>query len=241
LGSVIGCVGIFELIGDNLEGIMVNDSYFKFTNIGIGDENVLSWVLHEDKETVLSTLHRCEKSNKVESCQICCKKLDGDIIWISANARCLAYESYRSLFYIAISDITQIKMHEQNYYAELNKFKGISRFLNEQILDYDVTKDVLSFLIKDVSNTENGLAVDFRKNIMLRETIHPNYKEVCAKCLEEAVSKVCHGVLKFKSSIAGEGYQWYRVSYTSIADEGGKITRVVGRMENIENQIHLPM
>lgn len=240
LESVIGCVGFFELQGDSLEGIRVSDSYFKVTNISIGDENVLSWVLPEDKETVFSTLHGSEKSNKIESCQVRCKMPDGNLIWINANARCILYEGHRSIFCIAISDITQIKSHEQLYYTEVNRFNEINELLNEQLLEYNVNTDVLRFLNKTFSHsTENGLAVDFRKNIMLRGYIHPNCKEVCAKSLDEAVSKVCKGELKFKLSIAGEGYQWYRISYASVSDECGKITQVVGRMENIENQMNI--
>lgn len=242
LGSVIGCVGFFELQGGILEGIRVSDSYFKVTNISIGDENVLSWVLPEDKETVFNTLHSSEKSNKIESCQVRCRMPGENLIWINANVCCILYEGYRSIFCIAISDITQIKKHEQLYYSEVSKFNEISELLNEQLLDYDVNTDVLRFLNKDfVSFTENGLAPDFRKNIMFRESIHPSYKEVCAKSLDEAVSKVCKGELKFKSSIAGEGYQWYRISYASVADECGKITQVVGRMENIENKMNITM
>lgn len=241
-GNMIGCVGFFELRGDNLEGIRVNDSYFKVTSASIGDENVLSWVLPEDRETVFSTLHGSEKSNKVESCQVRCKKPDGNLIWINANARCILYEKYRSLFCIAISDITEIKNNEQFYYKEVSKFNRISGLLNEQLLEYDVNKDELKFLNKSFSNlNSNGLAVDFRKSITFGESIHPNFKEVCAKYFDEAVSKECNGVLKFKLSIAGERYQWYRIRYASVANEYGKITQIVGRMENIENQMNITM
>ncbi|MEA5085556.1 MAG: EAL domain-containing protein [Lachnospiraceae bacterium] len=237
LGNMIGCVGFFELQDDNLEGIRVNDSYFKVTNISIGDENVLSWVLPEDKGTVLSTLHRCEKSGTVESCQVRCKKPDEKLIWINANARCILYEGYHSIFCIAISDISEIKKSEQFYCAEVNKLNAISELLNEQLLEYDVNTDVLRFLSKNFSKvTANSIALDFRKNIISIGSIHPNYMEVCVKSLDEAVSKVCSGVLKLKLLISSEEYQLYRISYASVANECGKIIKVVGRMENIEKQ-----
>jgi diguanylate cyclase (GGDEF) domain len=233
--SIVGCVGIFELFGDNLEIIRVNDNYFELMGISMNRENVLSSLVPEDIEGALSVLHRCEKSKKVQICQLRHKKPNGQIIWISARVFCLTSEGFRSLFYIVINDINEIKSLEQNYYEQLQKYKKISGTLKEKFFYYDVNSDVLSFLDNSINNTVKRFSKEFRKNIMSMEFIHEDYKELFGKCFEDAINEVSHGVLEFKASIAGGEYQWCRMSYSSIADKDGRVTSIVGQMQNIED------
>ena len=235
LGSVIGCVGIFELCGNSLEGISINDTLFESTNTGLWGKNILDRIVPEDRETVICALQRCQQLNNVESYQARYVKPNGAEIWLQSRALCLSHDGHRSLYYIAINDITEIKNTGQDSLMQLERLRSLCRNLDERLLEYDVGTDIMSLLIDGKSKScENGIYVDFKKNMMCSDAIHPNYREECVKCLEKALSKVCSGVLKFKSSIENENSQWYKISYASIADECGKIIQVVGRMENLE-------
>lgn len=235
LGSVIGCVGIFELFGNNLEGISVSDSYFKSINLSLWGQNVLDWIIPEDRSSVIDTLRHCQESKQVESYQVRCFKPDGGIIWLNSKTRCLSGGANRSIFYIVTSDITELKQSEQESLLKLKKIEEIITNLNQQLLEYDAASDSITVLVnRDKDCNPNDICTDFKKNILSSEFIHPNDREECAQCLEGALSKACSGVLRFKFSVEDEEYQWHEVKYASVADEQGKVTRVVGCLENIE-------
>ncbi|SHJ81113.1 EAL domain-containing protein [Hespellia stercorisuis] len=126
--GMIGGMGLYEMIGNQLEIVRVNNGYYEVmggtaNDIFINAGNAFAHVMDGDKDVLLATCRRSMKTRQVETIQVQRRRFDGIPIWVEVKIRYLGSSGNRSAFYFAINDITREKklvqrIEEQNAYID---------------------------------------------------------------------------------------------------------------------------
>ncbi|MDD2978912.1 MAG: EAL domain-containing protein [Hespellia sp.] len=125
--GIIGGMGLYELIDDQLEIVRVNDGYFEimggtalelFSNPKDSFERVCR---PEDKKRLLEECRRAERTKQITKIQLQRKRFDGVLIWVEIKIRYLGTAGVRTAFYFAINDITKERMLEEGQAGTMNR------------------------------------------------------------------------------------------------------------------------
>ena len=52
--------------------------------------------------------------------------------------------------------------------------------------------------------------------------------------IKQALQKPTTGVMEYQANLWGTGFRWVRVHYTSLADNSGKVYRMVGTVSEVQ-------
>ena len=258
---------IIKLIIDNItSGIFIFDvddndaikmryiSNQGFNVIGIskkdyesGKVDVSGIIDNKDVEKITNKIARSSKTNTTFE-SIFKINTNKDYKWLHIKGIPLdsKYEG-KALFVAFIDDITTM----MNEYEAINRYNEVSEELNvskqryrileetvEAILfEYNMASDVMIFTFNLPNNHEQKIISNYTSFLETNPIVHKSYLGK----FKEAIAKACSEPIKdsmiYLSEIAGKGYRWYRVVYTSILDKNGNVTGVMGRIYDIEEDI----
>ncbi|MDD3570060.1 MAG: EAL domain-containing protein [Lachnospiraceae bacterium] len=112
--SIIGGIGIYELVEDRLEVIRVNDGYYQ--TMGYNPQT-----LYEDAGNILCKVFEEDRVLLIEKCRNVCKSRglgeivlrrydgNGKLLWLDVNIKYLGGNIHRPLFCFTFKDITTSK------------------------------------------------------------------------------------------------------------------------------------
>lgn len=133
--SVIGGIGLYELTGDKLEAIRVNDGYFDI--LGYNPQtlykdasNVIDMVYEADRKFVLEACRYASSGQSAAELAIRRYRCDGTLVWLRVNVRYLGGSEERPLICLAINDITKDKENEQLMQLQAKELSQHFDFLN---------------------------------------------------------------------------------------------------------------
>ena len=123
---------------------------------------------------------------------------------------------------------------KQSMYQKLAEIPGMVSY------DYDVTKDVWTMHISLKNGEIRTITVThFFDNLHKQEWLHPESVNILEKAYRKALSKAGSGIIEFKGRFFGEEFRWMRSYYTSVADIEGKVYHIVGRADDIEDDVRI--
>jgi diguanylate cyclase (GGDEF)-like protein len=160
------------------------------------------------------------------------KNQDGTYSWESCQAISIRSENGEPRQ--AILTIEDVTGH-RNQEAENTRNRLIVEQIGLGIFDYDVLSDYLHFEIRLKNNSL------FRKNyhhywqyLADSKIIHPDYRNYLRARIKEASQKPSTGIIEYQADLWGSGFRWVRLHYTSLADNSGKVYRMVGTVSDVQ-------
>jgi diguanylate cyclase (GGDEF)-like protein len=160
------------------------------------------------------------------------KNQDGTVSWESCQAISISNENGEPRQ--AILTIEDVTGH-RNQEAENTRNRLIVEQIGIGIFDYDVLSDYLHFEIRLENNNL------FRKNyhhyweyLAESKIIHPDYREHLRARIKESSQKPTTGIIEYRADLWGSGFRWVRLHYTSLADNTGKVYRMVGTVSDVQ-------
>ncbi len=120
----------------------------------------------------------------------------------------------------------------------LERYRLLGEDAGVLTFDYDPDSDTLLYSVcpADGMRVENAVR-GYLANLPTCGRIAPEFREVCRTNLLRAMNGPARGSFEYRADFFGEGYRWYRLRYVSVADAGGTVSRVVGRADEIENEM----
>lgn len=120
----------------------------------------------------------------------------------------------------------------------LERYRLLGEDASVLTFDYDPRSDTLLYSVcpEDGMRVENTVR-GYLANLAACRRIAPESREVCRTNLLRAMDRPVGGSFEYRADFFGEGYRWYRLRYVSVADEAGVVSRVVGRADEIENEM----
>ncbi len=244
LDNLMCGVAIYE-VDNGIKALYLNETYYEI--IGYTKDQfsqgecdcVMDILSPDDRELMISKESECIKNNTPLYCEVQAKRGDGAVIWLLIKASLVDFiESENPIFLAIIQDISERKKKslENAIYREKNMIlKEVSTAI---LFDYDYIGDEMTFYYKDANGKEAPLVL---KNYMSysrkSEIVHPDDTEKFFSALAESFKKPAKGELIYRTTVFDRtSYRWGKTTYSGIADDSGKVIRLVGRIEDIDEQ-----
>lgn len=247
--SFVGAAGIFEYYNGTLTAMRVNDEFFKVANVSRA---------HLDKEgsQLLNTIHPDDRKSFVGGVEKALQTKDfvetdarwehwdnpGEYLWLHFRIRKVGSTLNRFLLYVGIDNITSRKLIEERmrFQAKLLETENERcRILLDQMgvatVDYDICRDLFVLVVKKLDGQHHiSVYENYLRELESITAVHPDYVSKYRETLEAVSKEPCSASLDFLADIYGKGYLWVRIHCSSISDEDGKVSRVVGLVSEIQ-------
>ncbi len=161
---------------------------------------------------------------------------DGGLRWLGVRGNLYSREGDKYIILSVIHDITERKSVEEELYKQAERLHILSEAEHERIIDYNAKTDVM--VIK--SSKDFGIAGEqiqrdymqqFDSSLICEEDI-PYYRSVFRGLL----TSPRHEEIEYRTKRFDNEYTWYQANLTSLMGPEGYVTRVVGRMINIQEK-----
>lgn len=184
------------------------------------EETLSSFVLSEEREFVSNT--------------VSAQKADGTPIWVRVACSKSEYNG-EAVVCVIVNDVT---VETELRYRDQWK-NEMSRLLEDvtdvDVFDYDPGSDTLSISMR----RHNAARREYTKQgflSMLTDSvlIHPDDRELCLETIRICCTSDTEGKIEARLQHRQIGYNWCRVYYKTVVEPGGRVIRVVGRIEDIQ-------
>lgn len=239
LTSIVpGGVVIFSVDENDLTVFKSNDEFLNMFEIGedVTGKSFSEYISHDS----FSVLHKriCISVSENVPVNYEFKVRTGEEYkWFRLYGNIYKYSFGKPLFYSVILDITEDIHLNNELLMQAEKFKIIAESSEELFFDYDVFTDRLKLstnLSRYFLDYENCVD-DYWREECPKKFIHPKdysrYKAEWDTMLETPM----RGSLEFRTKAYDDDYTWYNMSYVSFKDEHGRISKVFGKIVNIQH------
>jgi len=112
LNNMLTAIGAYELKGDVLEVLSVNDGYYEMMDCSpqllhmMGPVNLMDKIVVADRNCLLAACHKASATRQVE--RVNCRRIkpDGTELQLHIKLRCIEDSGNRAIYYFVINDIT---------------------------------------------------------------------------------------------------------------------------------------
>lgn len=163
---------------------------------------------------------------------------DGGIRWLQCRGNLYGKKDGYPLIAGVILDVTERKSIEEELAIQSERLNILSQSVKEHFLDYNARTDVMNVRINAGAYSRGEIVIkDFMTNHNLT-TIPEEYQQFIFETTNAAIHSVMSDAVEFKSSFFEEGDElhWYRATITSVRGADGYVSRVVGRVVNIDEE-----
>lgn len=142
------------------------------------------------------------------------------------------------LVYTTLTDITEDTELQHRLALQVEKFKILSDSMDLTLFDYDTEQDRLTITFKNKKgvNTETSFS-NFMNNVKGRDWVYSADEKEFSEACKEALSHAHRGSITNRINLHGEGHRWVEITYVSLADERNDVYRVVGKVEDVQDQV----
>ena len=165
------------------------------------------------------------------------RREDGSSIWLSYVCRLLNRKG-KAYCYVSVTDISERVAQERKEIWQKERYRLISEVDNIVVFDYSPSDDVMTFTKKrpgqpSVDEVHQG----YLKNMERRTYyIHPDDLPNLRQHLLVACQESCNGSFEFMGRYFSDEYRWQRLRYVSVGDENGQVYRVVGCIDDVNDE-----
>lgn len=162
---------------------------------------------------------------------------DGSIRWLQVRANLYGKMDGYPLFIMVVIDATERKSIEEELALQAERINILSESTKEHLVDYNSRTDVLNLRLDNSAYQKGEVVIkDFIEKRHF-SSVHPDDLESFEEIINTARRKPLSDVVEFRCNYFDrtiEDYQWYRATITSVRGADGYVSRIVGRIVNIE-------
>ena len=157
--------------------------------------------------------------------------------YIELSVRMISEEENQKLYFAEMADVTDQKKLEHKVNELVKKLQTMMEVPGLTICDYDVVNDELqvTFNRDDGTVMETNVA-HFKENIANIGLIHKDFVESYREALEHTIATGLYNSALVRAMEESGQYHLCKFHFCPIVDDDGKVYRVVGRAEQIQEQ-----
>ena len=201
-------------------------------------------VYDEDYANLVSVLENVVRTHDNGKMQLRIVRPDGKTRWVEMRCSVLAHYDVKPYVVLFLWDIDEEKRREEHQKLLNQKYELMEQLSLEYPFDLDVENWTMlrSYRLMELRGqydySEQYFPVD--EEVL---TLCPPDQELFLKAMKEAATEEKTGSMDTRFNIHTENetpkYLWFRTYYKSIADHNGRITRIIGRSFNIDEDKNL--
>lgn len=241
IDNVIAGICFFEYAEGEMTPLYINDGFFRMLGYSRVKgmrylEKIERSIIPEDIPTYKQAIRDVLKDDGVVNTEFRTVTGSGGLRWLHVRGNLYAREGKKYTIVTIIEDVTEKKNVEEELQRQAERLHILSEAEGEKIIDYNARTDVM--IIR--SNDEYGMAKDeIHSRYMQRFDASTIYKEDVAyykAVLESLLISPKHDTIEFRIKRFDEDFTWYQANLTSLLGAEGYVTRIVGRMININDR-----
>ncbi len=239
--NIIAGICFFDYENGNLTPLYINDGFFRMLGYSRVRgmkylEKVERSIIPEDIPTFNQAIADVLKDDGVVDVEFRTVTGSGGLRWLHIRGNLYARKGKKYTIVTIVEDVTERRNVEEELQRQAERLHILSEAEGEKILDYNAKTDVM--IIK--STDEFGMPKDeiytrylekFNAEKIFWEDV-PYYKAVMSGLLKSPK----HDTIEFRINRFDEDFTWYQVNLTSLLGAEGYVTRIVGRMININDK-----
>lgn len=238
-------VAIYELCPDRVRSLYFNKKYYEM--VGYTEEqyeqyadSVTSSLYGDSAEMIFEKAGRSVKTGETFYAECKGRRFDGSDIWVLVKAKLVDFiESEHPVFLAIVQDITNRKQAEYENAVNLERYRILEATSNAVTFEYDIPDDIMTFSYSggraDLANRSISNYAEVSKRTKI---VYPDDAAKFYAALKKAGKKpVSCMTLDYRSTIIDQNsYRWVKTCYSSVADASGKVIKVLGRTQDIDDE-----
>ena len=237
-------VGILVFQGEEPYSILeINQEFYKSTGYSLQDMQEMEWkngIFFQNDNTGLVGFAAKEalRFGSSGEYEIHLQNKDKTYQWYVFR---IAYHPEEKVFTMSIWNINERKLVEEELYVQSERYTLVESITGELPFEYDVESKETLISRKYLAMYSMWNVIEhFAKRDEIEKYIHKQDIEEFYQAMDDASKQEVHGTLELRLRVGKaeevEEYVWYRLIYKSIFGMEQKIIRIVGRMENINQE-----
>lgn len=244
-GRMLDAAGVYEMQGESLEIIRVNDRYYDVMGV-LPDQiyrdtkNAFTYIWAEDQKLLIDTCIQARRDGNVKFVDIRRSNGKDRILWLHVKIRFIGKRGEGSVFFFLIDDVTEKKRVEAELQdsRERQRQDELCRMLVEDsemiIYDYDAVNDEMFYSIPIGEGMRRSWEIQrFTQYIKQSPLFHRDDVIICLEHLQNVNFSVARNEFEHRADYYGDGYRWYRTSYRSLRDNNQHVHRIIGHALDI--------
>lgn len=243
-GSLLpGGIGVYE-VADKVRPIFVSPGVFQlcygFDEAFFEKAQTSAEFLMEEKDALRmkEKVQESVEHGTMLDCTLKYRRTPKHSGWVWVRGKVIAKRGSRAIFIALILDVTKERTAEQELEIQNERYRILEETSNEILFEVNIEEDVMSYSYREMDgNLIRRRVPHYLQGIADNSVVHPDYLDIFRQHLAIAVSKKAEDKLEYLTKISGRGYEWHRIHYCSLADDDGKISRVIGRIQNVHDEV----
>lgn len=238
-------IAIYELCPDKIRALYLNDKYYEI--VGYTKEqyeqyadSVTASLYGESAEMIFDKGIRSAKTGETFYAECKGRRFDGSDIGVLVKAGLIDFiESEHPVFLAIVQDMTHRKLAEYENAVNLERYRILEATSNAVTFEYDIPNDIMTFSYSGgKADSANRSISNYAEVSKRTKIVYPDDAAKFYAALKKASKKpVSCLTLDYRSTIIDQNsYRWVRTYYSSVADASGKIVRVLGRTQDIDEE-----
>lgn len=244
-GDMIGAAGVYEMLGESLEILRVNDRYYELMEVQPNQiyqdtKDALAHVWEEEQKVLVDACIQARSDGMVQYAVIRRISGHGHLLWLKVKIRFVGNRGKGSVYFFVFDDITEQKQLEAEVKEsrEQKRQGELCRILVEDssmiIYDYDVLNDEMFYSIPLGDGIRRSWEIPrYTQYIRQSPLIHRDDVPLCLQQIQNVNYSVDKREYEQRVDYFGDGYRWYRTSYRAMRNEEGVVYRAVGHATDI--------
>lgn len=244
--SIITGVAIFAVTEDRkLIPVYMNEGLYRMLSYSHKEldkmlQNIRRNVIPDDLPVFESGLDDVLSDNGAVDYEFRTVTGDGNIRWLHVRANLYGKLDGYPLVAGVILDCTERKRIEEELALQNERLNILSETVKEHFVDLNLRTDVINIR---VDNSAYSKGEHIIKNFVEKKEfsgLHPDDMERFWSVIESASKKNLSDSFDFRSTYFenDEEYHWYRATISSVRGVDGYVSRIVGRIANIDEAKH---
>lgn len=254
LNNILGAIAFYDICGTSLKLLRANEQYYKITGSNPTDlveksALLLDDIYKEDLPSVMDIFAR-GRQDLLHGAEGSFRKIRGDktVIWMHLHAFFLREQDGHFLYYGSVSDITQQKSREQQFWVLNKKLEKVMKQAGINSWDWDVSRNTITLYHNTLSeyctpefplqNNTTLVISDFPESFLRHPVFPPSFKNIFTEYTAKLLSGDSDNHLSLELPLHCDQNHciWIKVAGSPIRDERNEIVNVIGYYVDITHQ-----
>lgn len=190
----------------------------------------------EDRQAFLGAVQQSVRSDCPSRLEYRIRKKDGSLTWLSGRVKFVGNDGNHPVFQAVLIDVTEQKLAARHMALEHARFQILAHRGKDILYEYDIASDVMTYAGQFAPLFGTEAVNEHFLNILEGSRYSlPEDRERLRAIFTLQSPEHPEGNLELPF-LQGERLVWYRMDYATLFDENNTAIKVIGRLENIQEQ-----
>lgn len=235
-------LSIFEVKDNKVKALYLNERYFD--TVGYTKEQYIPYVdnitvtlFEKDEEEIFRLAEESIKTGKPFYYEAQGYRFDNSVGWFSIRARVVDFiKSSGTVFLASITDVSDRKHLENKLAVDRERYRILEETTSEFLFEYIIAEDKMIF--SPGKNIPEKVIENYNMFVRKSPLVYEGDIDIFISALNKACHKKIRGCVEYRTRVIDETqFKWCRTYYSSVADEHGNVISVLGRIQDISDEI----